>query len=249
MTSNIKTIKLTSIVCSITFALAFFVCLNISYEWFEIKWLSNTFLLTIIGGVFASSAVVLLCEIQHYLMNKTTMENRMWELVLHMQAKVAVVKHKLENIMNVPKQPVPEGLFNNIANEMTNDMVALRTFDYVTIKKTPFQDTINKFFSTGIQDILLWVQELNILNFTINSSKLKNMTNLITGEEPAVAKTIQLLFSFANDVTSKLDDMMKAIDYSGRFEHEKALKKIKEAYENLPDNDYTDFFTKNYPRY
>ena len=241
MTSNIKTIKLTSIVCSITFALAFFVCLNISYEWFEIKWLSNTFLLTIIGGVFASSAVVLFCEIQHYLMNKTTMENQLWELVLHLQANVAVVKHKLESIINTPVQPVPEGLFNNTGREAADNLVNLRKVDYVTFRSTALQTAINQFFSSGAQDILLWVQALNVLNFAVNSSKLKKLTGLITGEDTDVSKTVQTLFALSNKVTDELNELMKAIDYSGRFNYEKALSKMQESYDNLQDFDFESF--------
>ena len=66
MSSNIKVIRFTTIMSAIFAALTYFVALNISYQWFDIKWLSNSFLLTIFGGAFASMLVVLICEVQKY---------------------------------------------------------------------------------------------------------------------------------------------------------------------------------------
>ena len=64
MSTNLKVIKYTAIVSACFFVATFAICLNKSYEWFNIKWLSNDFLLAIFSGVFASTLVVLICEIQ-----------------------------------------------------------------------------------------------------------------------------------------------------------------------------------------
>ena len=66
MSSNLKTMKLTAILSGVFLIVTFTVCLNMSYEWFSIKWLSNDFLLTVFGGLFASTLVVLICEWQKY---------------------------------------------------------------------------------------------------------------------------------------------------------------------------------------
>ena len=245
MTSNIKTIKFTSIVCSITFVITYLVCLNTSYGWFDKEWLSNSFLLTIMGGIFASSAVVLMCEIHNYIKNKTTMENQIWELLLLTHAKVIVVKHNLEKIINTPKQPVPIGIFDKISAEISNYLTALRSIDYITIKETSSQTVIRSFFSTGILKILLWVQRLNVLNYAVSISKLNNMSSIITGEYPEVAETIQILFAETTDVVTKIEGAMEAIDYSGRFAYKKAINKINEAYDNLTDFDFASFLSKN----
>lgn len=79
MSTNLKIIKFTAIVSGISFLATFVIRLNISYGCFDIKWLSNEFLLTIFGGVFASTLVVLICEIHKYLLNKTQAENVMYK--------------------------------------------------------------------------------------------------------------------------------------------------------------------------
>ena len=75
MSSNLKTMKLTAILSGGFLIVTFIICLNKSYEWFSIKWLSNDFLLTVFGGLFASTLVVLICEWQKYFFNKRSVED------------------------------------------------------------------------------------------------------------------------------------------------------------------------------
>ncbi|MBP3629882.1 MAG: hypothetical protein J6J23_00125, partial [Clostridia bacterium] len=70
MSSNLKTMKLTVILSGCFLIVTFIICLNKSYEWFSIKWVSNDFLLTVFCGLFSSTLVVLICEWQKYFFNK-----------------------------------------------------------------------------------------------------------------------------------------------------------------------------------
>ena len=70
MSTSIKVIHFTKTMSILLGIITYIISLNISYGWFDIKWISNSFLLTIIGGAFASMLVVLICEIQKYYFTK-----------------------------------------------------------------------------------------------------------------------------------------------------------------------------------
>lgn len=95
MSTNLKIIKFTAIVSGVSFLATFVICLNISYGRFDIKWLSNEFLLTIFGGVFASTLVVLICETHKYFLNKTQAENAMYNCCTEMLASFLSLKTML----------------------------------------------------------------------------------------------------------------------------------------------------------
>ena len=66
MNTSIKVIKFTTKAAIVLAAITYLISLNIAFGWFDIKWCSNNFLFTVFGGAFASTLVVLICELQKY---------------------------------------------------------------------------------------------------------------------------------------------------------------------------------------
>ena len=78
MRTSVKVIRFT-LIASLILALATYgISLIMAYGWFDIPWLSNNFLLAIFGGAFASMLVVLVCEIQKYILIKRETENQIF---------------------------------------------------------------------------------------------------------------------------------------------------------------------------
>lgn len=81
MNTSIKVIKFTTIISIITVIITLGISLNIKYLWFEIKYIPYDFLMAIFSGIFGSTVVVLICEIQKYLLAKKT--SRIYSIFLH----------------------------------------------------------------------------------------------------------------------------------------------------------------------
>lgn len=250
MTPTKKTIRLTGIICAITFVLTFLVCLNISYQWFDIKWLSNTFQLTILGGIFASSAVVLFCEIQKYRMNKRSMEDTLWSNTTLLYVKSIVVKHKLDNLIQCPNQPVSAGLFDECKTDILSYWGWVNTIDYAPYKKNNLRTAFTKFQRKDSLQITSRVQDFSVFNIAVNTSEIKRRTNnppqspTVTAADPIVVQTILNLNDGINEVLSLIENLLKAIDYSGRYEHDKMLTTVKEKYNELTDFDFEKFLQR-----
>ena len=76
MSGNIKTIKFTAVLSAVFAILTYIITLNVEVAFFAPNWpwISNNFALTVCGGIFASTLVVMLCEVQKYLSNKSSCE-------------------------------------------------------------------------------------------------------------------------------------------------------------------------------
>lgn len=77
MSTSIKVIKFTSILSIIFLVITYLITVNIESRFISLNtiWISNNFLLTVFGGVFASTLVVLFCEINKYLIDKKRIIN------------------------------------------------------------------------------------------------------------------------------------------------------------------------------
>ena len=80
MRTSIKVIKFTSILSFIFLVITYLITINIDGGFVKLNtiWISNNFLLTGFGGMFASTLVVLLCEINKYLIDKKNTENQLF---------------------------------------------------------------------------------------------------------------------------------------------------------------------------
>ena len=76
MRESIKVIIWCSIVSIVFLILTYAVTVNAEAHFVVLDsvWISNNFLITLFGGIFASMLVVLLCEIQKYLSSKSRTE-------------------------------------------------------------------------------------------------------------------------------------------------------------------------------
>lgn len=135
MSANIKVIGFTVRASAVLAVLTYLISLNISYGWFEVKWMSNNFLLTIIGGAFASMLVVLACEIQKYFENKTTAENRAFYHVSNLFGQFLILKKEINKAINNINDPMTTGMFDQVERNATAHLDWINQIDYTSFSK------------------------------------------------------------------------------------------------------------------
>lgn len=99
MRGNIETIRFTAIISAIFAFLSYLVTLNIELAFFvpQWPWMSNSFVLTVCGGVFTSTLVVLFCEVQKYLSNKTNCEQYLFYQTMYLYS---ILFQMQKNVVN-----------------------------------------------------------------------------------------------------------------------------------------------------
>lgn len=251
MSSNKQVICLTSIICGVTFALTFLVCLNISYQCFDLIGLSNTFLLTIFGGIFASAAVVWLCELQKYYMNKRSAEDALWSSTVQLYIRLVVIRHGLENLINFPHQLVTVQMFDASKSVARNILNNAYYIDYSPFsRRNKLLRALIDFQKNTSVRINKWLDELSVLDIAINTSlidKLKEQScyaKEITAASPLVAQTVKILYKNFDEAIVSIEEFLQSIDYCGRYSWKEVVSTVKREYSDLKDFNFEEFLNQ-----
>ena len=137
MSTSIKIIKFTGILSMIFLFFTYLVTVNIEKHIIELNtiWISNNFVLTILGGAFASFLVVLLCEIQKYFIDKNNTETFMFFQALYLYQALFLMQQNIIDYQSHPNIQIPENLLDNTTHMIKSQVYCLRGIDYTTIKK------------------------------------------------------------------------------------------------------------------
>lgn len=110
MSGNIKTIKFTAALSAIFAILTYIITLNMELAFFvpNWSWMSNNFALTVCGGIFASTLVVMLCEVQKYLSNKSSCEQYLFYQTLYLYLALFLIQKPRKNLLKSQQRQSPK---------------------------------------------------------------------------------------------------------------------------------------------
>lgn len=250
MSINLKVAKLTAIVSGISLLATFAICLNISYGGFNLKWLSNEFLLTIFGGVFASTLVVLICEIQKYFLNKQQAENAMYNCCAEMLDHFLSVKTMLTELVNDKNKLATENLLASSCQQINHQMNAYFCIDYTTCRKKQTLYLARKGFNNFLIDtVQKTLNDCVYFDIAVLKTKIKNVENGIP--EHSVSTQNDLLLKVANALISEFNAcieniiaFVENIDYSGRFQFRERFIKVVKNQENYTQESLEEFLSR-----
>lgn len=134
MNASKKTIVFTGIASIILMVLTYLVTVNSENHFLSInsRWISNNFLLTVVGGAFASMLVVLACETQKFYAMKASAETFLFyhgtQLYMHL---FKMVKNAQDYRMH-PEKEIVGNLFDDPLCQAQNEINALFSVDYAS---------------------------------------------------------------------------------------------------------------------
>ena len=114
MRESIKVIKCCGCISLLFLILTYLVSVNIEGNFikFNTVWISNSFWLTLFGGVFASMLVVVLCEIQKYLSTKANAEQFIFFQALYLFQALEQMRVIVVDYLDYQELQVTENLFD-----------------------------------------------------------------------------------------------------------------------------------------
>ena len=251
MSTNLKVIKYTAIISACFFIATFAICLNISYEWFNIKWLSNDFLLAVFSGIFASTLVVLICETQKYFLSKTQAENALYSCCTEMIARFLSAKTILTELAGNKNRLVAEKLLETLCQHVGYQMNAYFSVDYTTCckKQALFvaRKDFNKFLVDTVQKTL---RDCTYLDIAINEVKIKNLQQgipecQVTSIATNLYNVIKALIKEFETCINALVSFTEKIDYTGRFHFKEGFKNAKKSQVDYKQEGIEEFLKRN----
>ena len=207
MRESIKVIIWCSIVSIVFLILTYAVTVNTEAHFVVLDsvWISNDFLITLFGGVFASMLVVLLCEIQKYLSAKRRTEQYLFYQSLYLYQALVQTRIFIEDYLSHEEWILPDNLFDESVRKIQCQLNAIQTTDYATFKHD--EDSLMVEHGRFCADVLPKIQPIlqsgNRLRISINKAKIKYLQKqidtlnysfrylLITSKTPLVTRVLQ----------------------------------------------------------
>lgn len=240
MRGNIETIKFTAIISSIFALLSYFVTLNIELAFFvpQWPWVSNNFVLTMCGGIFTSTFVVLFCELQKYLSNKANYEQYLFYQTMYLYSLLFQMQKNVEEYIANKEETVSEGLLEKSAQMAQCQVNAIRGIDYVTFRKqNPLVIAHRNFCTKKLSEISSALGYWNYLKRAILSKRITNLQETgrdmpITSADTLINQTLVIIrekyLSLLNDLSGYLEVIDQACN--NRFGWNEMKSKISGSY-------------------
>ena len=134
MNASKKTIQFTGVASIVLIVATYLITVNIENQLLSINspWISNNFLLTIIGGAFASMLVVLACEIQKFCTMKASTEAFLFFHATQLYVYLFQMQKNAHDYQNHTEKEINETLFDGPLSQAQNELYSILSADYAT---------------------------------------------------------------------------------------------------------------------
>ena len=243
MRGNITTIKFTAILSAIFAVFTYIVTLNMELSFFTPNWpwISNNFALTVCGGIFASTLVVMLCEAQKYLTNKSNCENYLFYQTMYLYLALFIIERITKEFIETPTEAVTENLLEDNVQRAQWQLNAIQGVDYVTFsRKNKVMAAQHNFCSKVVPKIESFLSSDNYLKRAILTVQIANveqfgMKKFITTADPLILQTLSIISKKSLVFLEEVSNHLQLIDDAchHRFTWEVQKQKIHESYTSI----------------
>ena len=263
MSSNVKIIKFSFWLSLIFLIVTYIVSLNIEIGFLvpNLPWLSNSFFLTIFGGMFGSSVVVLICEIEKYLINKRYMEDYFFNHSSFLCIYLLGLYNSLNTIMCNGTEISDSNFLNNSKDVAKAELNAIKLGDYTTLLKgNSLKKEINNFLMSDWKTIDEFLRDCDFLRLAILTDKqeqtkehicklLKNddFGCHVSEKNKNVNKTLRILLKKAENSLKLTESFLQIIDShcDGRYKSNESIERFEQQRKIYSEEILETFFEKN----
>lgn len=244
MSTSIKVIKFTSILSTILLIITYLITVNIESNFISLNtiWISNNFLLTVFGGVFASTLVVLFCEINKYFIDKKNTENQLFYQTLYLYQALFLMQHNILDYQSRPDIQIPENVFDNTTHMVKSQVCYLRGVDYSCLKKN--NEIEQKLLSFKKETFLKYTaveNGMNLIRCAILEERIDNREqnrsnpDHITSSNTRVAKVLSDQIGNLVPLLEEIGGFLKTIDdnCNNRYDWNKIHEMTQNSYISL----------------
>ena len=226
MNSSINTIKFLVVLSVVLLLATYSISLNDENRWivFDSPWLSNSFAFAIASGSFASTLVVLACELQKYQSIKRQTEDYIFGQLFSLYAQVTIIHYNTKRQLNDILSPVPNNLIEEIANRGKMCLTSLASIEYFTFcKHSSIKKQLIRYRGKSGARIQLFLQDSVFLKMAINEDKIAMLKQgrdvLITSNMPKTHQILKKIFDDSSVVLSFIEKSLGIIDKECKKRH------------------------------
>ncbi len=221
MSTSVRTIKFTSILSLILVVITYLITVNIDCNCIQLNtiWMSNNFLLTVFGGAYASTLVVLLCEVDKYRLEKKNVETQLFYQTMYLYSELFLMQNNILDYQSHPNAPMPSNLFDDRMYKIKTQACYIQGIDYSTIRReNKIVHKHNEFKNDTFNKLLSLEQSSNLLKCAIlkdsieNTKQGKSLSDYITSTDSNVAIVLSEQLRNINPLLEEINLFLKIID-------------------------------------
>ena len=177
------------------------------------------YLLTVFGGMFASTLVVLFCEINKYLIDKKNTENQLFFQTVYLYQSLFLMQHNILDYQSHPSAQIPPNLLDNTTHMVKSQAIFIQGIDYTTFKKNnEIVNRHNSFKKDTFAKLMKLENGINFLKSAIleeriaNRESRKTNPDYITSSTPKVADVLAEQINIIMPLLKEINLYLKTID-------------------------------------
>ena len=218
MSTSVNTIKRLLRVLIGVLIITYLISLNMENHFITLnaKWISNDFLFAIVGGVFASLVVVLVCELIRYRQLKLVTENALLVYLGSLYGQFLIIRSNCKRVLN-NANIVSDNLIQSTCDNATIITDSINGIDYNLICKTnKVRELLNEFKANkylAIKNVLINFAYLKMAIWEDGKVLiLQGKQNLVTSDCPNTNKVLSKVVSQSTTILTYFDQIITQID-------------------------------------
>lgn len=215
MRTQVKIVKLIIVLCALFAVLTYFITLNMEIGFINLHtpWLSNNFALTVCGGAFSGVLVMLVCEIQKYLLMKADAENLIYTHTAYIFVQLHIIQSSIQSCVSNPNQNIPGQLLAHPAGIVRNEVAIISNADYVTLLANNLVNEYQNLCRTVLPCIEKYMVATPNLEIAVRMDQINNLQIFgverpITSQSNYTHKTLDILSKEIVPLQEKVDSFL-----------------------------------------
>lgn len=151
MSASVKMIRFLILLSGILMILTYFVFINTEMELIIVQsdWISNNLFFTLLSGALASTLVVLLSEMRHYLTLKRNNQDQLFFQLASLYGQLLIMQNNMKRLIENSAESVSEQLLDQPIYICRQNIAFICSLDYTTFcSKEKVEQTL-KLFKTN----------------------------------------------------------------------------------------------------
>lgn len=180
--------------------------------------ISNSFLFALFSGIFASTLVVLICELNKYYDTKKKVENSLYIQFAFLYVQLLIIRNNTAKMLQNPNERLAQNLLQIPTSNSNASLNAIRNLEYCTFRgKSPIELVLKSFIGNGDIKLEDFLTNCKFLEIAINEDKIEfmkggNFSPIITSASDKTHKVLSILNKNVEGFINEIDSLIIKID-------------------------------------
>ncbi len=239
-----KKVIVFSAVCTVISAIiTYFISVNMEACWITVDsiWISNNFLLTVMGGVLTGFIVTLIIEYKNYIDKKMEAETEIFFQTFYLYQQLFIMHERVSDYISHPDQALPKGMLNDCAYKAECQKNAIISLSYNSFRKKNLlkkaHDDFCKKLICEIEHVIghRFYLDIAINNAEIDALKKCGSSISVTSSNEQVGMVMKKLQRELEALTDNVGDFLSVVNKycKNRYKWDQLKATIDSSYKSI----------------